>query len=79
MVPVEEQIENSSLYYEKSIKTWFLFTNHIGVEEGREFTDAIWVYWSKNLNQLDRYFLEILKHLVIKKMLLSVFKWLLIC
>ena len=29
---------------------WFLFTNHIGVEEGREFTDAIWVYWSKDLN-----------------------------
>ena len=51
MVPVEEQIENSSLYYEKSIKTWFLFTNHIGVEKGREFTDAIWVYWSKDLNR----------------------------
>jgi predicted GH43/DUF377 family glycosyl hydrolase len=53
LVPVEEQIENSSLYYEESIKTWFLFTNHIGVEEGREFTDAIWVYWSKDLNQWD--------------------------
>ncbi len=53
MVPIEEQIENSSLYYEKSIKTWFLFTNHIGVEEGREFTDAIWVYWSKDLNKWD--------------------------
>jgi len=53
LVPVQEQIENSSLYYEKSNKTWFLFTNHIGVEEGREFTDAIWVYWSKDLNQWD--------------------------
>jgi hypothetical protein len=53
IVPVQEQIENSSLYYEKSIKTWFLFTNHIGVEEGREYTDAIWVYWSKNLNKWD--------------------------
>jgi len=53
VVPVEEQIENSSLYYEESIKTWFLFTNHIGVEEGREFTDAIWVYWSKDLNHWD--------------------------
>jgi predicted GH43/DUF377 family glycosyl hydrolase len=50
VVPVEEQIENSSLYYEKSIKTWFLFTNHIGIEEGKEYTDAIWVYWSKDLN-----------------------------
>jgi predicted GH43/DUF377 family glycosyl hydrolase len=52
MVPIEEQIENSSLYYEKSIKTWFLFTNHIGIDRG-EYTDAIWVYWSKDLNQWD--------------------------
>jgi predicted GH43/DUF377 family glycosyl hydrolase len=29
---------------------WFLFTNHIGVNEaGQEWTDAIWVYWSKDL------------------------------
>ncbi len=52
MVPIEEQIENSTLYYEKSNKTWFLFTNHIGIDEG-EYTDAIWVYWSKNLNKWD--------------------------
>jgi arylsulfatase A-like enzyme/predicted GH43/DUF377 family glycosyl hydrolase len=52
MVPIEEQIENSSLYYEKSNKTWFLFTNHIGIDGG-EFTDAIWVYWSKDLNKWD--------------------------
>jgi predicted GH43/DUF377 family glycosyl hydrolase len=52
MVPVEEQIENSTLYYEKSNKTWFLFTNHIGIDGG-EFTDAIWVYWSKDLNKWD--------------------------
>jgi predicted GH43/DUF377 family glycosyl hydrolase len=49
MVPIEEQIENSSLYYEESNKTWFLFTNHIGID-GVEYTDAIWVYWSKDLN-----------------------------
>ncbi|MCY1723479.1 hypothetical protein OU798_24220 [Prolixibacteraceae bacterium Z1-6] len=51
VVPIEEQIENSTLYYETSNKTWFLFTNHIGIDEGTEFTDAIWVYWSKNLNK----------------------------
>ena len=51
IVPIEEQIENSSLHYEESIKTWFLFTNHIGIDSG-EYTDAIWVYWSKDLNQL---------------------------
>jgi predicted GH43/DUF377 family glycosyl hydrolase len=52
MVPIEEQIENSTLYFEESIATWFLFTNHIGIDEnGGEFTDAIWVYWSKDLNK----------------------------
>ncbi|MFY0626844.1 MAG: hypothetical protein JXR07_11125 [Reichenbachiella sp.] len=51
MVPIQEQIENSTLYFEKSIDTWFLFTNHIGIEEGVEFTDAIWVYWTKDLNK----------------------------
>jgi len=51
ILPIEEQIENSSLYHEKSNDTWFLFTNHIGVEEGKEFTDAIWVYWSEDLNK----------------------------
>lgn len=53
LVPIEEQVENSSLYYEKSIKTWFLFTNHIGIEDGKEFTDAVWVYWSQDLNSWD--------------------------
>ncbi len=48
IVPLEEQIENSSLYFEASNQTWFLFTNHIGIDGG-EFTDAIWVYWSKDL------------------------------
>jgi predicted GH43/DUF377 family glycosyl hydrolase len=52
MVPIEEQIENSTLHYEKAIKTWFLFTNHIGIDRG-EYTDAIWVYWSKDLNKWD--------------------------
>jgi len=52
MVPIEEQIENSTSYYEKAIKTWFLFTNHIGIGRG-EYTDAIWVYWSKDLNKWD--------------------------
>jgi len=50
IVPPAEQIENSSLYFEESNKTWFLFTNHIGLEGG-EYTDAIWVYWTKDLNR----------------------------
>ena len=52
MVPIEEQIENSAIYCEKNNKTWFLFTNHIGIDRG-EYTDAIWVYWSKDLNKWD--------------------------
>jgi predicted GH43/DUF377 family glycosyl hydrolase len=51
MLPIEEQIENTSLYYEKANKTWFLFTNHIGIESGVEYTDAVWVYWTRDLNK----------------------------
>ncbi len=52
IVSNEEQIENSFLYYEPTNQTWFLFTNHIGIDEsGGEYTDAIWVYWSKDPTQ----------------------------
>jgi hypothetical protein len=51
MVPLNEQIENSSLYFEETNQTWFLFTNHIGIDERGEYTDAIWVYWTKELNR----------------------------
>jgi len=54
IVPVEEQIENSSLYYEPENDLWFLFTNHIGVTPPLcEYTDAVWVYWSRDLNKWD--------------------------
>jgi len=49
IVPPAEQIENTSLYFEPDNQTWFLFTDHIGLE-GFEYTDAVWVYWSKDLN-----------------------------
>jgi predicted GH43/DUF377 family glycosyl hydrolase len=49
IVPQQEQVENSSLYFEPSNKTWFLFTNHIGLDKG-EYTDSVWVYWTKDLN-----------------------------
>ncbi len=53
ILPLEEQIENSSIYYEEESKTWFLFTNHIGMEDHPEhglieYTDSIWVYWTKD-------------------------------
>jgi hypothetical protein len=50
--PLNEQIENSSLYYSEKEEIWFLFTNHIGIDKGgKEYTDAIWVYWSKDINK----------------------------
>lgn len=52
IVPPTEQIENSSFYYQVSTQTWFLFTNHVGIRaDGLEYTDAIWVYWTKDPNQ----------------------------
>ena len=51
ILPQSEQVENSSLYFEASSRTWFLFTNHVGVDaKGLEYTDAIWVYWTRDLN-----------------------------
>jgi len=52
--PPSEQVENSSIYYEEKNKTWFLFTNHIGIDStGAEYTDAVWVYWSHTLDHWD--------------------------
>jgi predicted GH43/DUF377 family glycosyl hydrolase len=52
ILPATEQIENSSLCFEPANKTWFLFTNHVGIGSF-EYTDAVWVYWSKNLDRWD--------------------------
>jgi hypothetical protein len=52
ILPPTEQVENSALYYEPANQTWFLFTDHIGLRD-LEYTDAIWVYWSKDLDRWD--------------------------
>lgn len=49
----EQQLENSALYFEPTLQTWFLFANHIGIDQGGEYTDSIWVYWSKDLQKWD--------------------------
>lgn len=52
--PVEENIENASVYYQKSDKTWFMFVNHVGLDKDkREYTDAAWVYWTKDFDHWD--------------------------
>lgn len=54
IVPLDQQIENSSLYYEDATGVWYLFTNHIGInDERQEFTDAVWVYWTSDLDKWD--------------------------
>jgi predicted GH43/DUF377 family glycosyl hydrolase len=50
-LPPDHQIENSALYFERSTRTWFLFTNHIGLDAEGEYTESIWVYWSQDLNR----------------------------
>lgn len=54
IVPLTEQIENTSLYYEDANDMWFLFTNHIALDAFGEYADAIWVYWTRDLNHWDR-------------------------
>ena len=50
LMPITEQVENSSIYYDANSKTWYLFTNHIGIDSQKtEYTDAIWMYWSKDI------------------------------
>ena len=51
-LPVDEQIENTSLYYEPANGLWFLFTNHITLQD-YEYTDAVWVYWTNDLDHWD--------------------------
>lgn len=52
--PPSQQVENSSIYHDPVDKIWYLFTNHIGIDKNKvEYTDAIWVYWSKDINKWD--------------------------
>ncbi len=53
LFPLSEQIENVGIFYEEETKTWFLFTNHIGINERFEYADSVWMYWSKDLTSWD--------------------------
>ena len=50
IVSAAEQVENTSLYFEPKTQVWWLFTDHVGLRDGLEYTDAIWVYWTTDLN-----------------------------
>jgi len=45
-LPVTENLENTSVYFEPTSNTWFLFVNHIG----NVCPDAVWVYWTNDVN-----------------------------
>jgi predicted GH43/DUF377 family glycosyl hydrolase len=50
VVPPDEQIENSSLYYDRIRRTWYLFVNHVGTDaSGVKYTDSVRVYYSTYL------------------------------
>ncbi len=51
ILPGDDVCENSSVYFEPANRTWFLFTNHVNTQLGA--TDAIWVYWSRDLRHWD--------------------------
>jgi predicted GH43/DUF377 family glycosyl hydrolase len=51
ILPLDQQLENAALYFEPTNKLWFLFANHIGLDQQGEYTESIWVYWSKSLTK----------------------------
>lgn len=53
ILPLEQQLENAALYFEPANGWWFLFANHIGLDQHGEYTESIWVYWSKSLTKWD--------------------------
>ncbi len=51
LAPLEDDVENSSVYYEASTGAWYLFANHI--DPANTYTDAIWVYWTQDIDHWD--------------------------
>ena len=37
--------------WKEGANAWFLFTNHVGINKSCEYTDAVWVYWSRDLDR----------------------------
>jgi predicted GH43/DUF377 family glycosyl hydrolase len=50
ILPLTEQVENAALYHDEASGLWWVFTNHVGLRDRMEYTDAIWAYWTKDLN-----------------------------
>ncbi|WP_052391662.1 glycoside hydrolase family protein [Paraburkholderia bannensis] len=50
-LPATEQIENAVVWLQQSTGTYFMFVDHIGLNNGSEIGDAAWVYWTKDPTQ----------------------------
>ena len=50
VLPPEDDIENTSVFYEASSGLYWLFTNHI---YDNAYTNSVWVYWSRDPNCWD--------------------------
>lgn len=48
ILPLDEQIENAAIHHDEASGVWYLFTNHVGLKGSLEYTDAIWVYWTRD-------------------------------
>ena len=53
ILPQDHQVENAAVFFEPTNRTWFLFTNHVGLDAGGEYTESLWVYWSPDLDRWD--------------------------
>ena len=52
-LPQTEQLENASIYFQSSSSTYFMFVNHVGIQNGNEYGDAAWVYWTQDPTKWD--------------------------
>lgn len=50
ILPPEDDIENTSIYYEEESGLYWLFTNHI---YNNEYTNSVWVYWTDDVEHWD--------------------------
>lgn len=48
VLPLSDDIENTSIYYEEQNGYYFMFTNHV---YGNAYTNSIWVYWTKDIEK----------------------------
>lgn len=51
IIPLQDDVENATLFHDDSVGKWYLFVNHI--DPSNSYTDAIWMYWTDDPNHWD--------------------------